>query len=253
MSARLGFGLSLLAACAVHAAVLLVPRIALEEEAQMPTVELTLEAELPEMGEPASGGPSAPRAAPAPIAPARTAAPGAPAVVPEEAQPGPAVPETRGEAPAEASEQAAGLSQDGPAPSILLASPAASGMPATGAASGGGDGRVSTAATQGAGTADSSPGFVPPHPRAAIRPAYPRSARRSGLEGVVKVSALIGADGAVISVEISASSGHAILDNAALDSLRHASFAPAVKNGVPIASRIIIPIRFKLAAETILY
>jgi protein TonB len=53
--------------------------------------------------------------------------------------------------------------------------------------------------------------------------------------------------GSVISVEISSSSGFRLLDQAALDSLRHARFAPALRGGKPVAASVIVPIRFQLS------
>ncbi len=95
----------------------------------------------------------------------------------------------------------------------------------------------------------STPVFIPPTTRTAILPTYPRSARRSGLEGVVKVAAVVDESGKVTSAEVLSSSGHGSLDQAAVEAVRRAAFDPALQDGRPIACRIVIPVRFKLAAK----
>jgi protein TonB len=65
---------------------------------------------------------------------------------------------------------------------------------------------------------------------------------------VVKVSAMVDASGAVLNAEVLVSSGHAALDQAALEAVRRALFAPALQGGEPVACRIVVPIRFQLTA-----
>jgi protein TonB len=79
-----------------------------------------------------------------------------------------------------------------------------------------------------------------------MSPPYPRSARAAGIEGTVRITALVEASGAVASAEVSISSGNAALDRAALEEVRRTSFQPAVQNGKAVACRLIIPIRFLL-------
>ncbi len=79
-----------------------------------------------------------------------------------------------------------------------------------------------------------------------IQVPYPAAARRLGLEGTVRVLVEIGTDGAVISDEVYSSSGHRLLDLAALDAVKKARFLPALKNGRPVIARILWPIRFRL-------
>jgi protein TonB len=85
-----------------------------------------------------------------------------------------------------------------------------------------------------------------PRPRGEILPQYPRSARKAGWEGVVTIGAYIDEAGKVVSAEIIASSGHESLDQAALEAVRRASFHPAQRGAKPVASRVIIPVRFRL-------
>ena len=68
-------------------------------------------------------------------------------------------------------------------------------------------------------------------PRGRLRPLvqpirYPESARRAGIQGRVRVAMTIDPQGSVVHAEILASSGHAILDQAALASARRWRFAP---------------------------
>ena len=78
-------------------------------------------------------------------------------------------------------------------------------------------------------------------------PPYPASARSAGQVGVVKVLISVDQCGSVSGVSLSESSGYASLDRAALEWVKNNwSFRPAVRGGIPIASQIIAPIRFKL-------
>ena len=78
-------------------------------------------------------------------------------------------------------------------------------------------------------------------------PAYPEEARRAGIEGTAYLRVSIDARGRVQSVRLSRSSGHRILDDRALATVRARwRFKPALRNGVPVSSQAIVPIRFVL-------
>jgi protein TonB len=77
-------------------------------------------------------------------------------------------------------------------------------------------------------------------------PRYPRVARRLGYEGQVVLRARISAQGQCVSVAVVSSSGYPVLDRAAADAVRQWSFRPATLDGRPQASRLMIPIRFRL-------
>jgi protein TonB len=62
------------------------------------------------------------------------------------------------------------------------------------------------------------------------------------------VSAVVDDSGVVTSAEVSATSGHAALDQAALEAVRRALFAPARQGDKPVPCSIVIPIRFQLSA-----
>jgi len=77
------------------------------------------------------------------------------------------------------------------------------------------------------------------------RPVYPKDALDQGLEGRVTLSALIGADGAVSSVTVAKSSGHPILDRAAVRAVQgNWSFQPGLENGKPVSGKCAITFSF---------
>ena len=77
-------------------------------------------------------------------------------------------------------------------------------------------------------------------------PRYPRRARRDGLEGRVVLSARVSAAGSIVSLEVVRSSGHEILDRAAVRAVNRWSVRPARQGSKPVPSEIRIPILFRL-------
>jgi TonB family protein len=77
-------------------------------------------------------------------------------------------------------------------------------------------------------------------------PNYPSRAELQGLEGRVLLQAHITADGLVEKIEIITSSGHPILDAAAVRAVRTWQFSPSQCEGIPIPSTERIPVRFTL-------
>jgi protein TonB len=77
-------------------------------------------------------------------------------------------------------------------------------------------------------------------------PEYPKLARRRGLEGVVVLAARIDVSGHVQELEIMTSSGHKILDQAALKAVRYWLFRPGTIDGQPYEMRVNVPVRFCL-------
>jgi len=78
-------------------------------------------------------------------------------------------------------------------------------------------------------------------------PAYPRASRRLREEGRVLLDVLILADGAVREVRLRRSSGHARLDEAALEAVRRWRYVPARRGDEPIAFWHVQPIDFELS------
>ena len=92
--------------------------------------------------------------------------------------------------------------------------------------------------------------ILPPRPISGAsgnpRPDYPAAARRHGLQGKVVLRVEVSAEGRAQSVEVKVSSGHSILDEAALDAVRRWRFNPASQNGNPVAGAAEVPIEFRL-------
>jgi len=78
------------------------------------------------------------------------------------------------------------------------------------------------------------------------KPVYPRMAIRRGIEGEVGLSVSVSPSGQVSRVSVSKPSGFAILDQAAIDSVKKWEFTPATRDGVPTAIVIDIPVQFRL-------
>ncbi len=79
------------------------------------------------------------------------------------------------------------------------------------------------------------------------KPPYPSVARRRGWEGTVVLLLNLDKDGNPVSVDIADSSGHRILDKAALATVRRWRFQPATRDGEAVAaSNVKVPIQFSL-------
>ncbi len=72
------------------------------------------------------------------------------------------------------------------------------------------------------------------------RPAYPDSARKAGWEGLVAIEMEVGPDGRVVQARILSSSGHEILDRAALAALSRWRFAPRRSSSVKILHQEVV-------------
>ena len=77
-------------------------------------------------------------------------------------------------------------------------------------------------------------------------PPYPRIARQRGWEGIVRLEVFVGKDGVPDPVGIQESSGHGVLDRAALQTVKKWKFSPARSGSIRFSSRITIPIQFTL-------
>ncbi len=77
-------------------------------------------------------------------------------------------------------------------------------------------------------------------------PEYPEFAVQNRIEGVVYLKLHIDEQGNVLNVSIATSSGHVILDQAAVNAVRLWKGQPAIRAGAAVASEELLPIRFKL-------
>lgn len=64
-------------------------------------------------------------------------------------------------------------------------------------------------------------------------PVYPSSAQDEGIEGTVRVKYVVNTSGTVEDEKVVQSSGHRILDDAALSAVRKYRYKPAVQDGIP--------------------
>lgn len=77
-------------------------------------------------------------------------------------------------------------------------------------------------------------------------PRYPSEARRKGIEGTVVLDVEIAETGKVSGLNITDSSGSALLDNAAIEAVKSWTFEPSVAGARLQASTVRLPIRFVL-------
>lgn len=80
-------------------------------------------------------------------------------------------------------------------------------------------------------------------------PPYPLAARRQGVEGRVVLRAQVLEDGRCAELRIIRSSGHALLDESALATVRRWRFVPAMRAGRAVSSWVEVPIHFQLRHE----
>jgi periplasmic protein TonB len=85
-----------------------------------------------------------------------------------------------------------------------------------------------------------------PFPTRNPKPDYPRRAKELGQQGVALVTVYISEFGRVDKVELKQSSGHALLDEAALEAAKKWRFRPAQLNKRAVPSKVEIPFRFEL-------
>ncbi|HVF34625.1 MAG TPA: energy transducer TonB [Candidatus Saccharimonadia bacterium] len=79
---------------------------------------------------------------------------------------------------------------------------------------------------------------------------YPRAARRAGIEGTAHVRFVIDRGGALRETELVASSGHAVLDRAALELLQRAAPYPALPRRVTSGEvELTLPVEYRLSAD----
>jgi len=77
-------------------------------------------------------------------------------------------------------------------------------------------------------------------------PEYPLAARRRGQEGTVLIKVTVNVQGEATAVVVLESSGHELLDQAAVKFARTWKFTPARLGATPVESNVERPVRFKL-------
>ena len=81
------------------------------------------------------------------------------------------------------------------------------------------------------------------------QPQYPEMARRRGYEGEVLLNVLVAANGSVADISVKHSSGHAVLDKAAMEAVRQWLFVAATISGQPVTIWVEVPIIFQLKGK----
>lgn len=79
-----------------------------------------------------------------------------------------------------------------------------------------------------------------------FHPAFPDEARRLGLEGMVVLEIVVSKSGEVKSARIDKSSGHELLDHAALRDVRKARFQPGRIGDKPSEMTALLPLSYRL-------
>jgi protein TonB len=79
-----------------------------------------------------------------------------------------------------------------------------------------------------------------------LLPYYPTALRKQRLEGVVQLRVWVSDQGRVDKLTVVGSSGHGLLDQAAVDAVRHWRFVPARLGEIAVADVIDVPVPFRL-------
>lgn len=108
------------------------------------------------------------------------------------------------------------------------------GAPTTGVAAAGGPVAAARTATQPAGPARSGP-RVDASWAGNTPPPYPGMAMRMGEQGEVRLDVRVGVDGRVTEIRLRQSSGSALLDRTAIETVKKWRFNPATVDGRPVA------------------
>src|SRR5216684_4388825 len=91
---------------------------------------------------------------------------------------------------------------------------------------------------------------LPPQPIGGLasnrKPDYPPAARLRGQQGLVVLRVEVSAAGAPLSIAVVSTSGHTVLDKAALAAVEQWRFKPATQAGTPVTGAVDVPIQFRL-------
>ena len=79
-----------------------------------------------------------------------------------------------------------------------------------------------------------------------VRPSYPSSARRLGVQGTTLLRVHVLEDGRVGGIDVEQSAGHPDLDQAATDAVRRWHFEPARRGEQAVAMWVRLPVEFRL-------
>lgn len=79
-----------------------------------------------------------------------------------------------------------------------------------------------------------------------VNPAYPETARQLGIEGSVMLSAVIGTDGSLLTLQPLSHAPSPDLVQSAMDAVRQWRYTPTLLNGVPVEVQTTVTVNFRL-------
>lgn len=91
-----------------------------------------------------------------------------------------------------------------------------------------------------------APSAPPAHPALRAPPAYPAAAVELKISGMVVLVIDIDARGNPVDIEVERSEPVGVFDQAAVDAAKQWKFSPEVEDGKPVASRVRVPVEFKI-------
>ena len=87
---------------------------------------------------------------------------------------------------------------------------------------------------------------VPPQIRSRPDPVHPRELLRRKIQGTVKLTVRVAADGMVRDVKVNQSSGYRTMDQAAVEAVQRWQFAAGRRNGRAVGMTVIVPVEFRI-------
>jgi TonB family protein len=107
-----------------------------------------------------------------------------------------------------------------------------------------GNSAVNAVSVQQSGATQAEPSYLKnPAPR------YPYEARQKGWQGIVELKVLVNKNGQAQNIEVLRSSGHKVLDQEALKTVKNWQFRPARLGGIEVESSVVVPVRFDLKKQ----
>ena len=109
-----------------------------------------------------------------------------------------------------------------------------------------GTGSVASASGRDAGSTGAITQYARPQGGYQVRPGYPATARRLGIQGTTMLRVHVLVDGRVGDVVVQETAGHPDLDQAAAEAVRRWRFDPARRGNDPVAMWVLLPVEFRL-------
>jgi protein TonB len=138
---------------------------------------------------------------------------------------------------------------EAPSPRGAAPAPHAVARPAMASSAGGGGAGTGAGVSEDPGAGHGDSGSAGPVASSNPAPAYPRLARKNGWEGRVVLRVRVSPAGRPVTVVVATSSGHACLDDAAVDAVKRWQFEPARQGGAAVEGDVEIPLRFELTSR----